>query len=810
MAKVKPLAPEELSWRCDPGLFSFKTTDELPPLEEVVGQERALRSLDFGLGLMDHGYNIYVLGEGGTGKASAVKATLEKKARDEPVPDDWCYVYNFTDPDRPKTLNLPPGKGCAFNLGMEQLVRTLKREIPKIFESKDYESHRDEILDGQQERTKALFYRLEQQAQKKGFVVKKSVSGLSVMPAKDGKAMAQEEFDKLPVDKKTSIETELKSLQDKLNDVIREARNIEKETKERINSLDREVVQYVVIPLMNELFEKYKDFKEVVEYLKEVKEDILEHIEDFRPKEEITLPLGGLKLPRAEPTLERYQVNLIVNNMDTKGAPVVVETNPTYYNLFGHIEHRVQFGVAITDFTMTKGGSVHRANGGYLVVNALDILRNIFVYDALKRMIKMKEVKIEDVWEHYRLVSTTTLKPAPIPVDIKIVLIGEPFIYYLLYNLDNEYRKLFKVKADFDNTMFRAEDNIMKYARFVAARCKERKLLPFDSSGVARMVEYGSRLASDKEKLSARFGQIENLILEASYWAGAEGKKTVTAEDVDKAHSEMVYRNSKIEDKLRDFIKEDTILVDTVGRVVGQVNGIAVIDLGDYAFGKPARITARTFMGDAGVVNIEREVKLSGRIHNKAHLILSSFLGEMFGQRFPLTLSASICFEQLYEGVEGDSATCTELYALLSNLSALPLNQGIAVTGSMNQRGEVQPVGGINEKIEGFFEVCKAKGLTDSQGVIIPKRNVKNLMLKKEVIEAVKDGKFSIYPIEMVDEGLEILTSTPVGERGPDGKFPEGTVNYLVEKRLEELARSYKEFGRVKKGEIKKKGNNNE
>jgi lon-related putative ATP-dependent protease len=810
MAKVKPLAPEELSRRCDPGLFSFKTTDELPPLEEVVGQERALRSLDFGLGLMDHGYNIYVLGEGGTGKASAVKATLEKKAKDEPVPDDWCYVYDFADPDRSKPLNLPPGKGCAFHLGMEQLVRTLKRAIPKVFESKDYESHRDEILDGQQERTKALFHRLEQLAQKKGFVVKKSVSGLSVMPAKDGKAMAQEQFDKLPVDKRASIETELKSLQDKLNDVIREARSIEKETKERINALDREVVQYVVNPLMNELFEKYEDFKEVVEYLKEVKEDILEHIEDFRPKEEITLPLGGLKLPRAEPTFERYQVNLIVNNMDTKGAPVVMETNPTYYNLFGHIEHRVQFGVGITDFTMIKSGSVHRANGGYLVVNSLDILRNIFVYDALKRMIKTREVKIEDVWEQYRLISTTTLKPAPIPVDIKIVLIGEPFIYYLLYNLDNEYRKLFKVKADFDNTMSRVEDNIMKYARFVAARCKERKLLPFDTSGVARIVEYGSRLASYKEKLSTLFGQIEDLILEASYWAGVEGKKTVTAEDVDRAQSEMVYRNSKIEDKLRDFIKEDTILVDTVGSVVGQVNGIAVIDLGDYAFGKPSRITARTFMGDAGVVNIEREVKLSGRIHNKAHLILSSFLGERFAQGFPLTLSASICFEQLYEGVEGDSATCTELYALLSNLSALPLNQGISVTGSMDQRGEVQPVGGINEKIEGFFEVCKAKGLTGSQGVIIPKRNVKNLMLKKEVIEAVKDGKFSIYPIEMVDEGLEILTATQVGERGPDGKFPEGTVNYLVEKRLEELAKSYKEFGRVKKGELKKKGNNNE
>jgi lon-related putative ATP-dependent protease len=741
---------------------------------------------------------------------STVKATLEKKAKDEPVPDDWCYVYNFSEPDRPKAFKLPPGKGCVLHLDMEELVDTLKREIPRVFESKDYESHRDEILDGQQERTKALFHRLEQRAQEKGFILKKAVSGLSVVPAKDGKPIAQEEFDKLPVEKKIAIEGELKILQERLSDVIREAKTIEKETKERINALDREVIQYVVNPLMNELIEKYKDFKSVVEYLKEVKEDILENIEDFRPKEEITLPLGGLKLPRAEPTFERYYVNLIVNNRDTKGAPVVVETNPTYYNLFGHIEHRVQFGVAMTDFTMIKGGSVHRANGGYLIVNILDILRNIFVYDAFKRMIKTREVRIEDVWEQYRLVSTTTLKPGPIPVDIKIVVIGEPFIYYLLYNLDYEYRKLFKVKADFDNTMPSAEDNIMKYAQFVAARCKEKKLLPFDASGVARIIEYGSRLASDKEKLSARFGQVEDLILEASYWAGAEGRSTVKAEDVDRAQNEMIYRNSKIEDKLRDLIKEDTIMVDTEGGVVGQVNGIAVIDLGDYAFGKPSRITARTYMGDSGVVNIEREVKLSGRIHNKAHMILSSFLGGRFGQGFPLTVSASICFEQLYEGVEGDSATCTELYALLSSLSGLPINQGIAITGSMNQRGEVQPVGGVNEKIEGFFEVCKAKGLTGSQGVIIPKRNVKNLMLKNELIEAVKDGKFSIYPIEMVDEGLGILTSTPVGERGPDGTFPEATVNYLVEKRLKELAKSYKEFGRVKKGERKKEGNNNE
>ena len=807
MPRPNPLAPEELYHRCDPSLFDFNTTDDIASLDEIIGQERALKAIEFGLGIGNHGYNIYVLGEGGTGKASTVKAILEEKAKDEPVPDDWCYVYNFSDPDRPKALNLPPGMGSTLRDDMDELIEAIRRDIPKVFESKDYEKHRDEILAGQQERTKVLFQRLEQLVQSKGFVLKKTASGLAVVPAKDGKPMSQEEYDSLPKEKKTLLEQEMRFLQDKLSDAIREARNIEKDTKERINALDREVVQYVVNPLVAELLDKYKEFEKVVEYLKEVREDILGNIDDFRPKEELTISLPGLKLPRHEPSFERYKVNVIVNNKNTKGAPVVVESNPTYYNLFGRIEYRVQYGVATTDFTMIKAGSVQRANGGYLVINALDMLRNIFVYDTLKRMIKNKEVKIEDVWEQYRLVSTTTLKPAPIPVDLKVIIIGDPFIYYLLYNLDEEYRKLFKVKADFDNVMPRNEETVNKYARFVATQCRREGLLPFDRTGIARVVEYGCRLAGSKDKLSARFNMIQNLVVEASFWAKTEKSSVVTAEHVDRAERERIYRNSKIEDKLKEYIKEDTIMVTTEGSVVGQVNGIAVIDLGDYAFGKPSRITARTYMGDSGVVNIEREVKMSGRIHNKALMILTSFLGERFGQDFPLTLSASICFEQLYEEIEGDSATCTEVYAILSSISGIPLNQGIAVTGSMNQRGEVQPVGGVNEKIEGFFDICKAKGLTGNQGVIIPRRNVKNLMLKKEVIDAVREGKFAIYPIETVDEGLEILTGRPVGEKRVDGTFPEGTVNYIVQERLRSLAKRFKEFGRPPAVKKKQPGN---
>src|SRR3972149_1080031 len=696
---VKPLKPEELYWKCDSSKFKFSTTEDVPPLPGIIGQERAMESLAFGLGISNHGYNMFVLGESGTGKASIVKTRLDEVAASEKVPDDWCYVYAFSNPDRPSAVNLPPGLGAAFRDDMDELIETLRRDIPKVFESKDYEKHRDEILEGQQERAKAIFYRLEQKAVEKGFALKKTVSGLSVVPAKDGKPMGQEEYNALPKYKKDEYEKETRILQERLGDAVREARNIEKETQDRINELDREGVQY---------------------------------------------------------------------------------------------------GAASTDFTMMKPGAVHRANGGYLIVDALDVLRNIFVYDSLKKMIKNREIGIEDVWEQYRLMTTTALKAEPIPVNIKIIMIGEPYIYYLLYNLDTEYRKLFKVKADFDSIIDKTDENMDKYAGFISARCKERGLLPFDRTGVAKVVEYGLRYSADKGKLPARFGTLENLIIEANYWAAEGGKKVVAAEDVEKADRERVYRSSKIDDRLKELIKEDTFMISTDGAVEGQITGLAVMAPGDYGFGKPTRITARVFLGDEGVVSIEREVKMSGRIHNKAQMILGNFLGERFARDFPLTLSASICFEQLYDEIEGDSATCTELYVLLSSLSGLPINQGIAVTGSMNQIGDVQPVGGINEKIEGFFDVCAERGLTGKQGVVMPKRNVRNLMLKKEVVEAVGKGLFSIYPIETVDQGMEILVSTAVGTRGADGKFPKGTVNSLVEERLRGLAKSLKEFGRQK------------
>ncbi|MBI5198685.1 MAG: AAA family ATPase [Nitrospirae bacterium] len=798
--EIKKLPPESLRWICNPREFEFNTTEEVQPLEGTIGQERALRAIDFGLGLESQGFNIYILGESGTGKTTTINKILEMRAMKEKIPDDWCYVYNFDDPDRPKTMSLTPGMGIILQKDMDELINILKVEIPKIFESKEYEKHRNQILEEYQEKSKELLSKIEVEATKKGFTLRKTATGIILAPIKNGgETLSQDEFGALEEDKRRRLEELSKGLQEKLNDALRLAREGEKELKEKISKLERDAALTAIGQLITELESKYRLYPEILKYLEYVKEDILLNLEDFKASEEAIPSLPFLKMPKSEPSFNRYKINVLVNNGGAQGAPVVIETNPTYLNLFGRIEHKIQYGIAITDFTMIKAGSVHRANGGYLIVNALDLLRNIFVWDALKRMIKNREIKIEDIWEQYRLISTVTLKPDPIPLNIKVVLLGSPYLYYLLYNLDEDYKKLFKVKADFDNRMMKTKENLLKYASFISARCREENLRHFDRTGVAKVVEYGVRLAEDQKRLSARFFNIADIVREANYWASQDGNSYITSRHVEKALEEKIYRSNKIEERIQELIDEGTIMVDVDGAVVGQVNGIAVIDLGDYGFGKPSRITAKTYTGKAGVVNIERETKMSGRIHDKAHMILTSYLGGKFSQELPLTLSASICFEQLYEEVEGDSATCTELYALLSSLSGLPIKQGIAVTGSMNQRGEVQPVGGINEKIEGFFEVCKLERLIGEQGVIIPERNVKNLMLKEAVVEAVRDGKFHIYPIEDIDEGIEILTGVNAGKKREDGTYPEGTVNYLVDKRLRDIARTLKEFDKGKK-----------
>ncbi len=789
------LKPDQLYKCCDPGVLDFETTKDISPLVGTIGQERAMHALDFGLNFSDTGFNIFILGETGTGKLTTVKMLLKEKAAAEPVPPDWCYVYNFKDPDMPKAVSLEAGKAQEFHKDIEEFVKNLRAEIPKVFESKEYEKQRSKAMEDFQQRQKEMFSGLENLAQESGFTIKRTIAGLVAVPVrKSGEPLTEEEFEALDEKTKKKVEQIGKDLQEKLDDIVRSVRAEEKALKEELNRIERQAALGAIGHMIEDLRVKYGKYEKINEYLTDVQEDILEHLDDFKPQAEEQAPPGlpFMRQQRPEPSFVRYKVNVLVNNSEVSGAPCVYESNPTYNNLFGRLEYKFQFGVATTDFSMIKSGSLHKANGGYLIVDAMDLLRNIFSYEALKRALRNRELKMEDVWEQYRAITTAMLRPEYIPLNVKIVLVGNPQIYYLLYNLDEEYRELFKVKADFDSFMERTPEHMKKYISFVALKCEQEKLLPFDSAGVARIIEYSSRLAGHQDKITTRFRDVTDLVRESHYWARNAGSSNVTAEHVEKALDEKIYRHSRISDRLRDLMLEDTLIVETSGATVGQINGLAVMDMGDYSFGKPSRITARTYAGKAGVVNIERETKMSGKIHEKAVLIITNYLWSKYASKKPISLSASLTFEQLYEMIEGDSASCAELYTILSSIGGVPIKQSFAVTGSMDQNGEVQPIGGVNEKIEGFFEICKLRGLDGSHGVIIPKRNIKNLMLKKEVVEAVKDGRFSIYPIGKVEEGIELLMGMQAGEPDSAGKYPEGTLNFLVSKRLDEIAEAIK------------------
>lgn len=803
-----PLKTEQLYKYCDPNIFKFNTTEDISKFEETIGQHRALKAIDFGLNLNNKGFNIFALGENGTGRFRTVRAILLQKAAKEKVPNDWCYVYNFKNPDAPMTISIPPGRGGEFKKDMDELIKTIKEEVTKIFESKEYDKQRSKIIEEFQQKQKALFTSLEEDAQSKGFAIRKVPTGLLIVPIKKtGESLTEEEYASIDEKTRKRIEEIGRSLQEKLDDVGRAIREAEKILKEMLSRLEREIALEAIGAFIEDLIKKYNDVEIIKSYLISVKEDILANLDDFKAQEEQPPPIPFIKMPKPEISFARYSVNLIVDNSELKGAPVIFESNPTYLNLFGRIEHKVQFGMAVTDFTMIKAGSLHKANGGYIVIQVLDLFKNMFSYDALKRAIKNREIRIEDVWEQYRLLSTVAMKPEAIPLDVKVILIGTPYIYYLLYNLDEEYKELFKVKADFDSRMERTADNIDRYASFVASCAKEEELKPFDKTGVAKIIEYSSRLAGHQEKLSTRFSDIADILRESHYWAMKDNSGVVSARHVLQAMEEKIFRSNRIEDRIREAIVEDTLIVNTEGRKVGQINGLAVLDMGDYSFGKASRITAKTYTGKTGVVNIEREIKMSGRIHAKAIMIISSYLGSKYALKKPISLSASITFEQLYEMVEGDSATCAELYALLSSISNIPLKQCIAVTGSMDQNGDVQPIGGVNEKIEGFFELCKQRGLDGSHGVIIPGRNVKHLMLKQDVIDSVKEGKFSIYPIDKMEDGLEILTGMSAGELQEDNTYSENTINHLVMKRLNEISEAMEK--KKEKEEEKKKETDN-
>ncbi len=787
------LEPEKLRWTCDPALFDFETTEELPDLDYAIGQQRALRSIEFGLGMEETGFNLFISGETGTSRTSTIRNILKKRAREEPQPSDWVYVNNFKISDSAVSLALPAGKGSELAADMKVLVDAFRTDIPKALESPEYEARRAEILEEYQKNNNELFQTLEKESSRHGFALQRTVSGLVIVPQTGGRNYTQEEYENLTDKKRQKLDQTGKKLTEKLNEVLRRVRDNEKLTKEALAQADRDLGMSCLGHRLDPLKEKYSGLEKVMAYLDAVQEDILNNLEDFKPQS-AQPQIPGIKMTRQEPTFERYEVNVLVDNKNTEGAPVVFESNPTYNNLFGRIEHVMQYGgVAVTDFTMIRSGALHRANGGYLVIDAREVLINPFVWDALKRCIRTGDIRIEDVLEQYRFMTMVTLKPEAVPMQTKIIMIGTPWIYYLLFYMDPDYRKFFKVKAEFDSRLARTPEIMNDYALFVATHCRCEKLLHFDRTGIARLLEYTSRMVEDQHKVSSQFMEIADFIREASFWAHKDGHTIVTGDDVLRAAGEKVYRVNRIEERMHELYEDGSIMVDTDGAVVGQINGLSVIGLGDHTFGRPSRITARIYTGQAGMVNIEREVKLSGPIHDKGVMILTGYLGGMFAADRPLSLSASICFEQSYDGIEGDSASSTELYALLSALSGVPIKQGIAVTGSVNQRGMVQAIGGVNFKIEGYFAVCRSQGLTGQQGVMIPSTNERHLMLNDEVMEAVRAGQFHIWSVETIEQGIEILTGMKAGQRDKHGRFPKKTVFHLVDERLAEMAERMEE-----------------
>lgn len=803
---IKPLTSETLRLVCDPATFPFATTKEIEPGTTIIGQPRGTRAIEFGIGIKSQGYNIFVMGSPGTGRTTTIKRFLEDHTRQEQVPNDWLYVHHFALPHQPRAIAMPAGQGGTLRGRMKELVSNLKRDLPQAFETETYRLTVAKIEETLQRRRRELVHTLRQQAQDIGFVLLESPAGLTVAPAADandegvadtvlaattngeqvkGPPLSTAGSATLSIEEQDRLQEQQRELQEELQRVVRQMRRLETENRERLREIDRAVAEAAMRHHFDELFAHYETESEVREYLEEVHQDILDQIDDFAPSEERPEPID----------LRRYEVNLLVDNSQTQSAPVIIELNPTYENLFGQAEYEMMGNLLIAHFTHVKAGDLHLANGGYLVLHAIDLVRQRDTWEALKRAIKAREIPIQPARPNDGPVLARSLRPEPIPLKVKIILLGSQDLYYALYEQDEDFNLFFKVRADFSDTMPRDAEHEQAYAQFIARRCHEEQLRPFSRAAVARIVEHGSRLAEHQKKLSTHFGAIADLTREADYWAGQNTHDIVTAEDVRQALAERTRRANLTAEEFQEEILEGTLFIATAGSVIGQVNGLSIQEIGDYSFGQPGRITARTFVGDGGVIHIERETDMSGPIHEKGVLTLNAYLGGTYAEHQPLSLSASLTFEQYYSGVEGDSASSTELYALLSSLSQKPIKQGISVTGSVNQRGEIQPIGSVNEKIEGFFAVCQARGLTGEQGVIIPASNVINLMLNEDVVAAVCEGKFHIWPVATIDEGIELLMGLPAGTRNSKGNFPARTLHHAVQKRLRELALELKSFG---------------
>jgi predicted ATP-dependent protease len=793
---------DKLRWQCDPAIFDFECTKDLAPLGEFIGQDRAIQAVEFGLSMNREGYNIFVAGLTGTGKTTVVKAhikkVIEQRQKEKPYyPEDWCYLYDFTDPDRPQIVNLPQGKGKVLRDQISKLLQRLKEELTKAFSSEEYKTQRKKAVEENQTEQQRLFQEIGEEAQHQGFYLEVTPVGPALVPLADGKPMSQTEYLALEESTRRELESRRSELLKKLQATFERVRELETQAVEKLQATDKSVADFTVSRLFASLLRAYKDSAKISQYLNDLKAFTLSSLDIFKASEEQMHPVFGVPMSwvtRGRDPFLPFQINVFVDNSSTVGPPVISEPNPSYPNLFGKIERRFLFGGYLSDLTMLKPGALHLANGGYLLLGTSEVLSNPNVWPALKRAIKTKEVRIEDPFEQFGLIAPQGLRPQPMPLDVKIVLIGDGTLYQLLAMYDEEFWEIFRVKADFNYEVNRTKENMLAFAAFISGCCEDCELHHFDRTGVARVVEYASRMVADQEKLSTRFSQIKELVQEAEYYSRQDRAKYVSASHVDKAVEQRRFRHNLPDERIGEMIERGMIMIDTTGAVVGQVNGLSVYSLGDITFGKPSRITCKTFLGRGGVINIERESQLSGRIHDKGVLILGGYLGWKYAQDKPLSLSASLCFEQSYEGVEGDSASSAELYALLSSLSGVPIKQNMAVTGSVNQKGEIQPIGGVNQKIEGFFQVCKAKGLTGDQGVMIPHQNLKNLMLRQEVVDAVRDGTFHIYSVGTIDEGISVLTGVPAGERKKDGAYPRGTVNYLVDKQLKDMALRLRQF----------------
>ncbi len=789
MKKRNELSYKELKMICNPDLFNFETTDELNNMTSGIGQERGIKALQFGVNVDIKGYNLYLEGPTGVGKTVYAKNYLDEISKKKKTPNDWVYVYNFDDPNEPVAISLSAGQGKEFQETMDSFIKDIQVDIKNTFNNDDFEKEKALIKSEYEEKRNILMEQLNKKSEKYGFQVKSAKNGIYMMPMLDGKTIEQEDFEKLDDELKQQFEEKSVIVQEHIIQAIGEIKEIEKQTEKKIQEWQSNIALLTVNGHINYIKSKFKRNKKLTKFLEDVKKDILKNVDYFlaEPQPEQVPPPPGPRPEMPKPWLN-YRVNLFVDNSKQEGAPVVMDSNYSYHNIFGKLEYENYYGSLKTDYTMLKPGLLHEANGGYIIFQARDLIANGICYDALKKALRTKELLLENTADQRSSMVMVSLKPEPIPLDIKVLLVGNEQIYQTLLALDEDFRKLFKIKVEFEDTSENNVENMVKIAEFIHTFCEQEDLPPLDKTAVAKVMEYSSRLADNQEKLSTRFNDLSQIVAEAATWTKMDKEKVVTGDYIDKALQERVERIKKYDTRYLEMIKDNTLLINTSGSEVGQINGLTIMSIGDYCFGKPAKITANTYTGKSGIINIEREVDLSGSTHSKGVYILSGYLGEKFAQDIPLSLTASICFEQLYNGVDGDSASSTELYAILSSLSGVPINQSIAVTGSVNQKGEIQPIGGVNEKIEGFFQICETRGLDGSHGVIIPIQNVKNLNLNNNVLDAVKNKKFHIYAISSIDEGIELLTGVPAGKRDSNGKFPAGSINYLAYEKLKKYA----------------------